>query len=526
MHISGIYSLQNKTNTFLPCAAQHYADEEMELYVVNGVNDCFAAPFAMLYKEWGIACVNEVDEMFLAVVSDFRDSSIHIFADITTSALNVYYTVKDDKFYYSTSLKTLLKESGTPRNMNLRAAKAFLANGYVFGRETLVENVFKMQFGCEITAENGAVVQKHCPYKFHKVPCSEGKKALLPTIQKSVANCLDPHAGIFMPLSGGFDSNMILNAVRQITDQTVHAFTVGGKEEGKNEISAVKQNISHVQNVQLHESFVDTSFYSSLADIVWRLDGFVFESGVFLQYALARSAKENGAAYLICGEGSDETQSIYYWESLHRATNGEIQPNEKLYIYSDPFVGTNMLILKKSSLMLNSFGIVGKYPFKHKRVSEVAVSVAKLNGTGKKYYKKQCKKAFLPEITENLKTTGGTTGNASAVNASQMQNIERFLSGNALIAQIEGYEHLIRTTQRTQMLRRKQYLERGWQEIKDSGLVAGMKKARSIGRKQEGAKLLKQAYLAIFYELFITGKYDEYFSCEAAPVKTEQIIKG
>lgn len=526
MQISGIYSLQDKTNTFLSCTAQYYADHEVVIYAVNGVNDSFAPELALLYKEKGTACVNEIDEMFLAVVSDLRDGTIHIFADITTSALNVYYTVKDGKLFYSTSLKWLLKESKIVRNMNLRAAKAFMANGYVFGSETLVQNVYKMQFGCEITVEMGSVVQKNCPYSFQKVTRAAGKKELLPTIQQSIAKCVDKQAGIYMPLSGGFDSNMILNTVRQITGQKVHAFTVGGKEDGKNEIGAVKKNISYLENVELHESFVDTSFYNSFSDIVWRLEGFVFESGVFLQYALARSAKENGATYLICGEGSDETQSIYYQESLTRAINGQVKPNEKLYIYSDPFVGTNMLILKKSSLMLNSFGIVGKYPFKHKHVSEAAMAIAKLNGTGKKYYKKQCKKVFLPEITANLKTTGGTTGNAAAVDASQMETLARSLSNNALIAQIEAYEYPVRATGRTKRLRRRQYLERGWQEIKDLGILKGMKKARKIGSKQEGAKLLKQAYLVIFNELFVTGKYDEYFSCEAAPVKTDQIIKG
>ena len=92
MQISGVYSIQSKTNIFESCVAQHYADSELEIYAVNSVNEEFAYSLTFLYKEKGISCVNNIDEMFLAVVSDLRDHSIHIFSDITTSSLNMYYT--------------------------------------------------------------------------------------------------------------------------------------------------------------------------------------------------------------------------------------------------------------------------------------------------------------------------------------------------------------------------------------------------------------------------------------------------
>ncbi|MBR5527382.1 MAG: hypothetical protein IKV97_00145 [Clostridia bacterium] len=527
MQITGSYDLNTRQNCFSACDnVQSFSDEKLEICTVCTTNSGFASELALLYLENGMQCTDMINDMYMAVIFDRRDSSLHIFADITTSALNMYYAVKDNTLYYSTSLKKLLIDCGIKRSMNLRAAKAFLANGYVFGSETLINNIHKLKFGCEITVENEKVLQKEYTYTIEKLPANYGKKNLMPSIEQSVRECIDENAEteIFMPLSGGFDSNMILNTIKKSDDRTVNAITVGGKA-GKNEVDAVRQNVSHMSGVVLNETFVDTSFYNCFADIVWRLEGFVFESGVFLQYALAKSARENGAEYLICGEGSDETQSVYYYESLKRVLGGEAKENEKFFIYSDPFIGTNMLILKKSSLMLNSFGIAGKYPFKNKRVAQAAVSVSKLNGTGKKYYKNQCKKEFLPQIVRNLKTTGGTTGNAAAVSPEQISELSSVLTGNPLLSAIAEYDYPIHTCGRSKNLRRKQYFERGIDEIKNYGLIKGLKKTIGLGKKQNAASLLKKAYLVIFDELFISGKYDASFTGESSPVDTQQIIR-
>ncbi len=523
MRISGVYNLETKQNTFEYCKAEHYNDRLLDICLISDDSCPWAEKFADLYKNKHSNCVNDINCLFLAAVYEKENMSLHIFADITTSPLNLYYTVYKNQLYYSTSLKWILKKCEIRREINLPAAKAFLANGYVFGENTLVQNVYKLNFGSELVASDGNVEQKEYFYQIRTVSAEKGKEKLIDTIQKCTQNLMNANGDIYMPLSGGYDSNMIALSVRKATERTIHAFTVGGKT-GKNEISAVEENVSNMSNTILHTSLVDESFFDKFSDIVWRLDGSVYESGVFLQYALASTAASAGAEYMICGESSDEVQSEYYYDSLNRVLNHKAKENEKYYVYADPFIGTNMVVLKKSSVMLNSFGITGRYPFKSKNFVELASSLYSLNGSDKKYYKSQCAKIFNPKILKNIKTTGGTTNANAAITDDKQEKIKPILESCQLIKNIDRLEYPIFTCKRTKKLRRKQGFSRLISEIKDNGLINGFKKVKKSASGQNSL-LIKKLYLLIFYELFISGKYNNYFEDDGITITTSEVIK-
>ena len=103
-----------------------------------------------------------------------------------------------------------------------------------------------------------------------------------------------------MPLSNGYDSNLILHTIRSFINRRIHAFTIGGKK-GRNEIPFVSNNLRSYNNIVHHTGIVDECIFEYFPDIVWRLDGTLYEGGVFLQYALSKLAREKGAYCMICG---------------------------------------------------------------------------------------------------------------------------------------------------------------------------------------------------------------------------------
>lgn len=525
MKISGVYDLQSGQNVFLDICAEEYNDENLSVCSICPTKVPYAHELATAYQTHHADLVNHTDEMFLGVIYDKADSTVHVLADVSTSPLNFYYTENKNKIYYSTSLKWLLKESGIRRAMNQRAAKAFLVNGYVVGSETLVENVFKLPFGTELIFAPNGVARKSIRYAMNTMAAEEGKTALLPTIRQSIEECLACVNGeVKMPLSGGYDSNMILDTVLKSGVENITAFTVGGAV-GKSEIGVVQENVSHFNNIALYTAVVDADYLDKLADIIWRLDGSVYESGVFLQYALADMACKNGAKVLICGESSDEVQSRYYYPSMKRTLEGCVGENERFFTYADPFIGTNMLVLKKSSLMLNSFGITGLYPFKNRRVATVASGLIQWNGTGKKYYKQQCKEAFMPAIAARLKTTGGTTNIEAVISGERLSELRTFLTSAPLLADIMQEPTEIKATSRTKSLRRKQGMERAMSEILDGGLIKGIKRVLNNKKNHGISSTMKKAYLVLFDKLFLSGNYDEYFEQDGISVTTSQLLK-
>ena len=55
-----------------------------------------------------------------------------------------------------------------------------------------------------------------------------------------------------------------------------------------------------------HTALTDKDTLSTLPDLVWRLEGAVYEVGNFLQYELNRTLAENGVKRIFCGECADQ----------------------------------------------------------------------------------------------------------------------------------------------------------------------------------------------------------------------------
>ena len=106
-------------------------------------------------------------------------------------------------------------------------------------------------------------------------------------------------------------------------------------------------------------------------------------------YGLANALKSNGARHSICGEYADQILSSEYIKSYNRYSIGKISSCEKLSLHIDPYVLGNLVILKKSGLMLNSFGIKGRYPFARQNIIPLSFSLRHLNGITKDFYKKR-----------------------------------------------------------------------------------------------------------------------------------------
>lgn len=524
MILSGAYDTVKKSLSVTDCECLHTENDELSVYVLTDSTDDISGLILSEYSRLGAGCASVIPETFIAVIYDKKQQTLFAFSDITTSPLDLYYTVNDSKLYFSTSLKKLLKSSGCERKLSISSAKEFLTNGFVFGAPTLIENVYKIASGYMLVACADDISQINYEYKTPEYKGSDAEEELLPVMRENVKKLIDEDGDIFIPLSSGFDSNLVLDTVLACVDKEINAFTVGGKT-GRSEIETVKENVADIKQVKLHTVTVDETYFDKFSDIVWRLDGCVFEVGVFLQYALASALSESGAKNLICGEYADQILSCFYNDSLKRATGGKVKKNEKFFMYADPYVTGNMIILKKSAKMLDSFGITGRYPFARNNIAPVAGKIRNKNGTSKKLYKEKCREVFRPNIVKNLQKIGGSTSNQAILSQEGYEKLREILNSNQLLKKInsEGGETVV--SARSYKLRLRQAFEWLYGDIKECGVAGGLKKTKSTLQSKGMSKELKELYLLIFNELFIGDSFDKAADSESAVYTTSEILR-
>ena len=472
--------------------------------LADGINN--GEKLISIFREKRSSFTEYVSGVYIAVFYDAEEKTLTAFHDRSTSPAVLYYTQNGDSVYVGTSLKRLLAESGIKRELNEDAVEDFITNGYIYGDETLIKGVYKLKaFHCLSISQNGV---KQLPVKYPVEEMSKGQAldAFAPALERAIEDCFTGEDEINVPLSSGFDSNYIAYTASKRSGLTINAFSVGGKF-GKNELPAVTENAKHYDRLTLSSALTDENTLQNLPDIVWRLEGSVYEVGLFLQYELAKLVNQNGKKYLICGECADQVMNVHYLQ------NDRIFPEKKdgeplYYEFSEyPFIFGNYLILKKNGILANSFGIETRYPYLDEKLVAISYALREINGKDKRVHTANCREKLPPEVIANMAKIGGATECHSLFNSKA--------EIKAFFAKIENSD-FYKTHEA--VIKRHSFAEKQ----KQTGIAKIKTRVRSILMKllrvkknddyfNEEMKLREYigiAYLILFEKLFITGQAD------------------
>ena len=287
---------------------------------------------------------------------------------------------------------------------------------------------------------------------------------------------------------------------------------------GRNEIPAVKENIEGIRGIQHYTDIVDKELLSFFPDIVWRLEGSLFEGGVFLQYALGKLAQRTGTTKMICGECSDEHQRSRFIKDMLNVTHGKYQSNYRYYSRANPFLTAHSVVLKKSSLMLSSFGIRGCYPFVNTTFTQLASILSSENFNNKKLYKALCQKEFPISIGKKVKTMGGAVDEVSYLSIDAQKRLLQLTSKSKLIQDIYSTKgSAVNITLDNELIR---ICDANPNRSRLTNTIHAFsnycKSKLSFNSWQpdpffynDNQRCLRELFLLVFNELFITGKFDD-----------------
>ncbi len=314
----------------------------------------------------------------------------------------VYYAKIADKFYIFSSLRDFKQLKLMEFELNDQVVYEFIYNGVIKSRDTLVKGIYKLLPKQEIYINRDSIeIHEKKDKELQNVNIGldtmyEMEKRIICEYFEFSKNESDE---INLTLSCGYDSNLLLHIAKEIS-LSVHAFSCGGTR-GVDETMIAKEIGSLYDAVLVTTSFVKTNIRDCISDIAVRLEGALYERGVFLQYVLARTLHENDVKRIVLGECADQV----FNENFYNEPRQEFLMD---YIHN-PFELGSMIVLKKSTMMLKSFGVRGIYPFIDPEMLQIGFAVRKLNKTTKEYQKKMCAAVLKKEVYDRISKQGGST---------------------------------------------------------------------------------------------------------------------
>ena len=521
MVVTGIYDCGTGKNELLQCNTYNKSFNGKSIVVIcdNFVNT--PDYIASLYLDRGSECVYNINSLFIIISAD--STGIHIMCDPYGSQWNLFYYVKGGLLYYSTSMKALLSVCPITRTLNKQTAKIFLKRGFLIDGQTLITDIKCLTFAQELYFNQKGIHVQQYKYKFKRCSCTiaDARNLLIPTIKDSILSYYSSADNcVSLPLSNGYDSNLIFNTIREkCIDKDIKVFTIGGVV-GRNEIPAVKENIKGINGVLHYTDIVDKELLRSFPDIVWRLEGSLFEGGVFLQYALGKLAQQAGITKMICGECSDEHQKSRFIKDMFNVTHGKYQSNYRYYSRANPFLTAHSVVLKKSSLMLSSFGIRGCYPFVNTAFTQLASILTSENLNNKRLYKALCQREFPVSIGKKVKTMGGAVDEVSYLSIDVKKKLLQLTNQSKLIQDIYSTKgSAVNMTLDNELVRICDANPDRSKLINTIHAFCNYCKSKLTFNSwqpdpffyNDEQKCLRESYILLFNELFVTGKYDNMF---------------
>lgn len=370
-----------------------------------------------LYVKYKKNINNFIDGTYALIIIDYNNSKIYIHQDFFGNCQYIYFYKDKDEIIISNRLKPIILNKKIKWKLNYRAINAFIKKGYIVGKDTLIRNIYKIPGKKELNIDIEKRRIKLVKYRKEKLKNEKISPNEYDTTFKNVS-LSSVHEDLSITISSGYDTNYLLYTLNKNLNKPINAFCIGGKI-GRNEIPIAQKICEKYQQVNFFSKLVDGYSLIRYPEIIFALEGAVYESGVFLQYELSKLVNSLGNHNIILGECADQVLDYELYHPLTAFINKMKYNKNKVANrlikrvnykpYKNVYEMASYKIVKKNGILMNYFGLNPEYPYLRKEFISIAKNVVKLGDKEKSFHKKVITDTLPNDITKMLNKIGGAT---------------------------------------------------------------------------------------------------------------------
>ncbi|MCT7630399.1 asparagine synthase (glutamine-hydrolyzing) [Aliarcobacter butzleri] len=265
-----------------------------------------------LYQKYEFDFLNKLNGMFSFCIYDMK-KDLYFCARDRYGKKPFFYYFKDNKFIFSSSVKSILNLLDYKPNLNKVALSKYMQYFVSFGEDSFFQDIFKLEASTYLIYEpnKSRELQKKKYYKINTYKAIKDEKQALNDIEellfKSVEYRLNSDVEVASLLSGGIDSSLISALYTKISGKKINTFSIG-YDEYKNycELDFAQITASHINSnhhpVEINQKEYINHFEQTL-DMLEEPHG---DSAAIPLNILTKQIHKAGIKTVLSGEGSDE----------------------------------------------------------------------------------------------------------------------------------------------------------------------------------------------------------------------------
>ncbi|HLK68132.1 MAG TPA: asparagine synthase (glutamine-hydrolyzing) [Bryobacteraceae bacterium] len=271
------------------------------------------------YEEYGDECVHKLRGMFGFAIWD-RGRRRLLLARDRLGIKPIYYYQNGRFLAFASEIKALLEIASVPREVDPEALDLYLAMRYVPGPRTMFKNIFRLQPGNILIADQGGVrTRQYWDIQYSDAQTQSPEQQLeqfRELLDESVRLRLIAEVPLGVFLSGGLDSSAILATMSKLGGGTrVKTFSVGyeattAEEQANNEFEYARLAANAFRSDH-HEYRLDAAGLADFVpELVRYLDEPLADPSCVPLYFISKLARQH-ITVVLSGEGADELLAGY-----------------------------------------------------------------------------------------------------------------------------------------------------------------------------------------------------------------------
>ncbi len=268
------------------------------------------------YREWGIACLDQLNGMFAFAIWDCSKNEIFCARD-RLGIKPFYYSYINKRFVFASEEKAILSALETSPSANIAGIYDYLNFSYIPSAATMFADISRLEPGnYMLISSNEFTIRKYWDPSFDPVPSGisfdQRKDELESLIDDSIRLQIRSDVPIGAHLSGGIDSSTVCcYASKHLSE--LYTFTAKFGEGGFYDESAYARLISEHIGSKSHEIVPSgMKLNELLPKIIYHLDEPVEAASVFGKYHVAEIVSQS-VKVVLGGQGGDELFGGYDW---------------------------------------------------------------------------------------------------------------------------------------------------------------------------------------------------------------------
>ena len=237
-----------KDNTAIICNGQVYNYVELKPEVAG-------EPFTTkgdievalhLYRKRGIDFLGLLNGMYGGAIYDPPNNKLILFRD-RFGIKPLYYTERENGFFFSSEIKPLLYGSRMPVRLNRSRLPTFFTYRYLPGEETMFKDVKRLPPGSYL--EYDLILRKYCIRRYweysldrvrHELDLDDAESQFMELFEDAVRIRLRSDVEVGALLSGGIDSSAV-SSLSARSRPEMKLFTMSFREEGYDELPGIRE---------------------------------------------------------------------------------------------------------------------------------------------------------------------------------------------------------------------------------------------------------------------------------------------